>query len=121
MDPNPYSAPSQPAGQFSRYSGERELCAWLALSLAAIPPAIFLWEHAARLLLLPEIPMGNLYFNCIFTLSVFVLTMLSVPLGVMGVRSRIGVVAGFAAVLGIVESTLIFYVKFYPVLYPPTP
>ncbi len=88
------------------------------MMLALIIPALALGEYLG---LSPRLPMGNFYFNVVFTTAVFILTMLSIPFGVLGIHSRSSVVAAFAVMLGFIESVVTFYVKFYPVLYPPAP
>jgi hypothetical protein len=81
--------------------------------LAGIVPAGFLWE---QVLGWPIPVMADVNFNIGLTVAVFVLTMLSVPLGFVALRSRKQVCAVVAIALGSTMSLLIFYLKFYPVL-----
>jgi hypothetical protein len=113
---NPYKAPSFPAVSGIAAFRHRDWCSWLALALACIVPGLILWDVASRWVPLPRLPMGDLAFNIVFTVVVFLLTMVSVPFGFIGLRSRWSTIAAIATVLGIVNTAIVFYIKFYPVL-----
>jgi hypothetical protein len=113
---NPYKAPSFPAVSGIAAFRHRDWCSWLALALACILPGLILWDVASRWVPLPQLPMGNMAFNIVFTIAIFLLTMVSVPFGFMGLRSGRRTIAAIATVLGIASAAIIFYVKFYPLL-----
>jgi hypothetical protein len=116
---NPYSSPSIPAdydGRTGNPSRWRAASALLAICLAMIVPGLVVLSWVAPRRTLPPPTMRDVYFNIIFWLTVFLLTMLSVPFGFVGVRSKWKSLAYFAIGLGLVGTAFTFYIKFYPVL-----
>src|SRR4029453_7767403 len=116
---NPYSSPSIPAdydGRTGNPSRWRAASALLAICLAMIVPGLVVLSWVAPRRTLPPPTMRDVYFNIIFWLTVFLLTMLSVPFGFVGVRSKWKSLAYFAIGLGLVGTAFPFYITFYPVL-----
>jgi hypothetical protein len=117
MEPNPYEAPRGNAGRGFRDTAKLDFCGYASLALAAVLPLCIVWERvAAQSRLLPPPPMENWYFNVIFTVVVFLLTVLSVPLGIAGLFSRPKMLAAIGTTFGSANAIFIFFVKFYPVL-----
>jgi hypothetical protein len=115
---NPYAAPASAAIPAARQFGGRTRCAWIALALAVILPLLILWESASSDGLLPHLlpAPGNIVVDIAVWVTLLVLTMASVPLGFLGVRSRRTEVALIAMLLGIAGASVILWVKFIPVL-----
>lgn len=116
VDANPYKAPSFPKVSGIPAFRQRDWCSWLSLAQACIVPALVSWDLAAQRVPLPRLPMGDLTFNIFLTVVIFLLTLVSVPFGLVGIRSRRKTIAAIATVLGIVNTAVIFYIKFYPIL-----
>jgi len=117
MAANPYESPTTIAGKGFRDIAGLGLCGYFSLPLAAIVPLVIVWDYVAvHWRLLPRLPMGEWYFNVLFTVAVFLLTILSVPLGTAGLFSRARVLAAVGALFGSLNTLIIFYLKFYPVL-----
>jgi hypothetical protein len=117
MSVNPYEAPKGYAGRGLPNTAKLHLCGYASLALAAILPLCIAWDRVAtQSRLLSPLPMGDWYFNVIFTVIVFLLTILSVPLGIAGLFSRPKMLAAVGTTVGSVNALFIFFVKFYPVL-----
>lgn len=111
---NPYASPAE-ASPALRTSGGREWCAVAGMILSLIVPGLFVWDRVFSWPL-PSI-MENVEIQIAVTLAVFVLTLISIPLGYVGLRSRLWVCGALALVVGSVLSLLMFKFKFAPVLW----
>jgi hypothetical protein len=108
---NPYASPAELPTELSASTG-RKWCALAGCVLSLIVPVGIAWEE-----LIGRIVISTIHVNIAVTLAVFALTLLSVPLGYIGLRScwwKCGVVA---LVSGSVFSLWMFKIKFYPVLW----
>jgi hypothetical protein len=114
VDLNPYASPLGDLVAVERPSRWRDWVAIAALSCASIGPLIGIWEAIIGWPI-PDI-MANVPLQIVFFLVIFVLTMCSVPLAVVGLRSRYRICAGCALFFGSVLTAIIFYFKFYPIL-----
>src|SRR5688572_4826462 len=91
---NPYASPAE-ASPGLRKSCGREWCAAAGAFFSLIVPGLFAWDRVVGLPYPPSVDI-----QIAVTLAVFVLTLVSIPLGYVGLRSRLWMCGAVALVVG---------------------
>jgi hypothetical protein len=82
----------------------------IAFLLVLVYPTVFLLGSAG---LLPRLPV-DFWFELAFIGGIFVVSLLSVPLAIAGLRTSYRGISAVALLIGSIEAAVHYWVKFHP-------